>query len=165
VRLVFIILILVGLGACSKRANPVGSANVDYWTCAMHPSVRSQNSGKCPICGMDLMPVMSQTRESSVPAVNSHSSGDHLATGQQEGRKKTSAKGDNIDNSKPKQFFVPIQRQQQFGVTYTEAQRRHLRFRIRSVGALEVDQAQIFECVAHVDGYIDELQSLHPANA
>jgi len=161
-RCSLLVLILVGLGACSKPANPVGSANVDYWTCAMHPSVRSQNSGKCPFCGMDLMPVMSQRRESSVPAVNSHSSGDHLASGQQEGSKKGSAKGDNIDNSNPKRFFVPIQRQQQFGVTYTEARRRHMRLRIRSVGTLEVDQAQIFECVAHVDGYIDGLQVASP---
>jgi len=66
---------------------------------------------------MDLIPVMSQAREPSGSAVTSHPSGDHLATGQQEGSKKTSAKGDNIDNFKPKQFFVPIQRQQQFGVT------------------------------------------------
>src|SRR6202011_3793326 len=102
-----LILILVGLGACSKPANPVGSANVDYWTCAMHPSVRSENSGKCPICGMDLIPVMSQTRESSGSAVTCRPAGDHLATGQQEGSKKTAVKGDNLDNSKAKQFFVP----------------------------------------------------------
>jgi len=28
-----------------------------YWTCAMHPSVRSDKPGKCPICGMELIPV------------------------------------------------------------------------------------------------------------
>ncbi len=92
-----------------------------------------RHSGKCPICGMDLIPVMSQTREPSESAVNRHPSGDHLATGQQEGSKKRSAKADNVDNSKPRQFFVPIESQQQFGVTYTEARRRHMRLRIRSV--------------------------------
>ena len=65
---------------------------------------------------------------------------------------------DHVDNSKPRQFFVPVERQQQFGVTYTEARRRQMRLRIRSFGTLDVDQAQIFECVAHMDGYIDELQ-------
>jgi membrane fusion protein, copper/silver efflux system len=156
-----LILILVGLGACFKPVNPVESANVDYWTCATHPSVRSQNSGKCPICGMDLISVMRQTRESGSP-INGRPSGDSLATDEQAGSKRTSAKGDNIDNSKPRQFFVPTERQQQFGVTYTEARRRHMRLRIRSVGALDVDQAQIFECVAHVDGYIDALQVASP---
>lgn len=28
-----------------------------YWTCGMHPSVRADESGKCPICNMDLVPV------------------------------------------------------------------------------------------------------------
>ena len=28
-----------------------------YWTCGMHPSVRMDKPGKCPICGMDLVPV------------------------------------------------------------------------------------------------------------
>jgi membrane fusion protein, copper/silver efflux system len=27
------------------------------WTCAMHPQIRMQEPGKCPICGMDLIPV------------------------------------------------------------------------------------------------------------
>jgi membrane fusion protein, copper/silver efflux system len=98
----------------------------------------------------------------SKPAIIGRPSGDHLATGQQEGSKETSAEMDNIDNAKPRQFFVPIERQQQFGVTYTEARRRQMRLRIRSGGSLEVDQAQIFECVAHVDGYIDELQVTSP---
>ncbi len=28
-----------------------------YWTCAMHPSVRMEEKGKCPVCGMNLIPV------------------------------------------------------------------------------------------------------------
>lgn len=27
------------------------------WTCSMHPSVRKSEPGKCPICGMDLVPL------------------------------------------------------------------------------------------------------------
>jgi Cu(I)/Ag(I) efflux system membrane fusion protein len=27
------------------------------WTCSMHPSVRQPDPGKCPICGMDLIPL------------------------------------------------------------------------------------------------------------
>ena len=29
------------------------------WTCSMHPQVRSDKPGKCPICGMDLIPLSS----------------------------------------------------------------------------------------------------------
>lgn len=37
-----------------------GEAGVDevaYYTCSMHPSVRSQDPGQCPICNMSLTPV------------------------------------------------------------------------------------------------------------
>lgn len=32
-----------------------------YWTCGMHPSVKAEDPGKCPICNMDLVPVMRET--------------------------------------------------------------------------------------------------------
>ena len=32
--------------------------DVKYWTCTMHPSLKLKESGKCPICSMDLVPVM-----------------------------------------------------------------------------------------------------------
>jgi len=34
------------------------------WTCSMHPQIRSDKPGKCPICGMTLIPV-AETHESS----------------------------------------------------------------------------------------------------
>ena len=30
---------------------------IDYYTCGMHPSVRATEPGKCPLCGMTLVPV------------------------------------------------------------------------------------------------------------
>ncbi|MFA6292913.1 MAG: efflux RND transporter periplasmic adaptor subunit [Victivallales bacterium] len=30
---------------------------VKDWTCSMHPQIRQQKAGNCPICGMDLIPV------------------------------------------------------------------------------------------------------------
>lgn len=31
------------------------------WTCAMHPQIRMDHPGKCPICGMDLIPLVQST--------------------------------------------------------------------------------------------------------
>jgi membrane fusion protein, copper/silver efflux system len=31
------------------------------WTCAMHPQIRMDHPGKCPICGMDLIPLTKST--------------------------------------------------------------------------------------------------------
>jgi membrane fusion protein, copper/silver efflux system len=43
-----------------QLAETSGSETVQMYTCSMHPSVRSPNpNDKCPICGMDLIPVPS----------------------------------------------------------------------------------------------------------
>lgn len=40
------------------------NGNADQvWTCSMHPSVREDGPGRCPICGMDLIPAVSKERE------------------------------------------------------------------------------------------------------
>jgi Cu(I)/Ag(I) efflux system membrane fusion protein len=123
-----LILYAIFLAACGKPAKQISTANVDYWTCTMHPVVHSEAPGKCPICGMDLVPVTHRREELS----------------------------------RSSEFNVPVQRQQQIGVTYAEVRRRHLRLDIRSIGTLEVDQAQIFECVIRVNGYVEELQVASP---
>ncbi len=30
---------------------------IEAWTCSMHPQIRESEAGKCPLCGMDLIPV------------------------------------------------------------------------------------------------------------
>jgi len=30
-----------------------------FWSCSMHPAIREDGPGRCPICGMDLIPIMS----------------------------------------------------------------------------------------------------------
>lgn len=43
---------------------------IAHWTCAMHPSVRQAGPGKCPICGMDLLPVSKRDIETGVLLVD-----------------------------------------------------------------------------------------------
>jgi len=40
-----------------------GENGEEVWTCSMHPSVREDGPGQCPICGMDLIPVSAEARE------------------------------------------------------------------------------------------------------
>src|SRR5437016_6574823 len=59
--LIALITLLFGAAGagCAKKGASGKPSNVDYYTCTMHPSVKSQDpKGKCPICGMDLVPVM-----------------------------------------------------------------------------------------------------------
>jgi len=37
------------------------------WTCAMHPQIRMPEPGKCPICGMDLIPLVQSSSASIDP--------------------------------------------------------------------------------------------------
>jgi len=108
----FLAILTVELGACTKPESQATVANIDFWTCAMHPAVHLRKPGKCPICGMDLIPVEYRKGESSV------------------------------EELKTTEFTVPIERQQQMGVTCSEARIRPVRFDLRSVGTLEADKAQ-----------------------
>jgi RND family efflux transporter MFP subunit len=65
---VLLILAALFLAATGCRKTEAGSkpADVDYYTCTMHPSVKSQDpKAKCPICSMDLVPVMKKAGTSS----------------------------------------------------------------------------------------------------
>lgn len=45
-------------------------SEVAYWSCSMHPSVKSSVPGTCPICSMDLTPVTRHEVESGVIQVD-----------------------------------------------------------------------------------------------
>ncbi len=65
--LLYSLLILAGLllgrlffhapHAETSQTNEVISEKEDVWTCAMHPQIRMNKPGKCPICAMDLIPL------------------------------------------------------------------------------------------------------------
>lgn len=61
---IVVFILLVALGCKGKNKAAGGTAGTTY-TCSMHPQVRSDNPGKCPICGMDLIPVAQNNKASS----------------------------------------------------------------------------------------------------
>ncbi|MEZ4848216.1 MAG: efflux RND transporter periplasmic adaptor subunit [Bacteroidia bacterium] len=51
-------------GGNGKKSNPSSESDHVHttndgtiWTCSMHPQIRQDEPGKCPICGMDLIPL------------------------------------------------------------------------------------------------------------
>lgn len=45
-------------------------SNDEIWTCSMHPQIRKNEPGDCPICGMDLIPIsVNQDYEESPDAI------------------------------------------------------------------------------------------------
>ena len=43
-------------------------AKKEIWTCSMHPQIKLDHPGKCPICGMTLIPVMSKPALPEMPS-------------------------------------------------------------------------------------------------
>jgi len=52
------------------------TAQVQLWTCGMHPNVITEEPGQCPICGMNLTP-MKNTAEAEEQAVAEHALDEH----------------------------------------------------------------------------------------
>jgi len=60
-------------GSTTKPTAPTfdgASDEIAYWTCSMHPSVKSQDPGGCPICKMDLTSVTNEEVQSGVVFVD-----------------------------------------------------------------------------------------------
>lgn len=109
---------------------------IEYWTCTMHPSVRMKEPGTCPICAMDLVPVLK--RSPSALANGSTNSAQQLA-----GDKST--------------FTVDPRRQQLINVQTTEVEVRSLEKVIRTVATLEVDETRIAYVHPKISGWIQKV--------
>jgi membrane fusion protein, copper/silver efflux system len=80
VRLSLILLFGIFLGWIFFHSSPVKVeihdhkaevASAQVWTCAMHPQIRMDKPGKCPICAMDLIPVV-QSGDATVDPSSIH---------------------------------------------------------------------------------------------
>lgn len=59
-----LITILFALAGCnSKNENHAGHDSGTYYTCPMHPSVKSNSPGSCPVCNMSLIKVKKQNNQ------------------------------------------------------------------------------------------------------
>ncbi|MDR1526753.1 MAG: efflux RND transporter periplasmic adaptor subunit [Dysgonamonadaceae bacterium] len=57
--LIGITILVAGLTTGCKNASDKNAANTEaqVWTCSMHPQIRQDHPGKCPICAMNLIPL------------------------------------------------------------------------------------------------------------
>jgi Cu(I)/Ag(I) efflux system membrane fusion protein len=53
-----------------QNVNTAEKKQETIWTCAMHPQIRMHEPGKCPICGMDLIPLNQSNAEIDPAAVH-----------------------------------------------------------------------------------------------
>jgi Cu(I)/Ag(I) efflux system membrane fusion protein len=150
-RLAIAVVMFAITPACSKRGGAGGrDSNIDYWTCTMHPSVREKEPGKCPICSMDLVPVM---KESAIPARSAKNAPQHDHAAMLAGKPSDSS----VTSSPSHEFVVPIERQQQIGVSFATVEMKPLSHSIRAVGRVVPETQRIWRVVSRTAAYVQEL--------
>src|SRR5713226_5767450 len=137
--LIALLALLLSGVSCSKSSGPKKPDNVDYYTCTMHPSVKSQDpNGKCPICSMNLVPVMKKGGTGEKASASSPKpegmkdmpgmKGGEGAKGGGEMKGMSGMPGmkggTEMKGAQTSEFVVPVERQQQIGVRWTKAERK-----------------------------------------
>jgi Cu(I)/Ag(I) efflux system membrane fusion protein len=146
-----VLLLALLVSACSKPGpDHTARSDVDYYTCTMHPWVHSKKPGTCPVCAMDLVPVY-----------KSKSQGDRAG---QTGHPGAILSSSSTLNAQPTShdFDVPIERQQQFGVSYAQVKRQRLVRTVRTVGLVTADKGRQWMYVPRTDGYVQKLYITSP---
>src|SRR5437667_8710930 len=143
----------------------------------MHPSVHSKDPGKCPICSMDLVPVMKKGSETKPsPSRQGERKIKYYKSTMMPGETSAKPAKDSMAMdmvpvyedekpgaaNQPSEFVVPVERQQQIGVRYAKAERKPLRHTIRAVGLIVPDKTRNWQFVSRVDGYVQKLQVTGP---
>ncbi|MEQ9620121.1 MAG: efflux RND transporter periplasmic adaptor subunit [Deltaproteobacteria bacterium] len=138
---------------------------IEYWTCAMHPTVRLKEPGQCPICGMDTTPVLKKDNSQAEPASqtkmeekDSTGNGEDMSgtQGHDHSKMGVPAKKDKGGESKST-FTVSSERQQIIGVKTQPAEIRQMDKTIRTVGIVKLDETKIEHIHIKFSGWIERV--------
>jgi Cu(I)/Ag(I) efflux system membrane fusion protein len=137
---------LLTLTACSRSAQETNAADstVAYYTCTMHPFVRSQDpKGKCPVCGMDLVPVLKSSTTANPDSGAATNAAPAMAP--------SSVDRNGMVNITP-------ERMQEIGVTTEVVAKRNLTRSLHAPARAEIDESSVRDInVKAGTGYITKL--------
>ena len=151
------------------QLRPVLAENgeIEYWTCAMHPAVRMKEPGKCPICGMELIPVTKKPDSDKEPAASqdqkespSGSGDDEMSdmAGMDHSKHGTGVPQAPDENGGGQSVFtVSPERQQMIGVKTEAVEMRPMEKSIRTVGRVTLDETRVERIQTKFSGWIDRL--------
>lgn len=123
----------IGSGPDSKSTAGDMATGAKIWTCSMHPQIRMNRPGRCPICGMELVPI--ETMQKKAEDDSGHIA-EHLTLSEHA--------------------------RQMARVETAEIAERELFKEIRTVGKIELDETQVAHISARVDGRVDEVFASFP---
>lgn len=129
IALAVLILVAVASLIFSGRSDAVIDSG-KIWTCSMHPQIRMDHAGRCPICGMDLVPLAKESEKTAdVPALGN--AGHHLSLSQH-AREMATVETVTVE---PRELFKEL----------------------RTVGKVEFDETTMAYITARIAGRVDEV--------
>ncbi len=108
------------VAGCGKsEREQLAEQGISHYTCPMHPQINESRPGKCPICNMDLVPVMLEGHNHS-----------------KDGEAKDGEKSMEMDSSESDGPLVNVstERQQLIGVSYSTVKKIDASFHIETTG-------------------------------
>jgi membrane fusion protein, copper/silver efflux system len=121
----------------SKKAAP---ASPTIWTCGMHPQVRQDKPGQCPICGMNLVPMR---------AVEQEKPGDGTTAHETVGAPSSVAGHTTV--------MIPGELQQRIGVRIGRVERGPLKMSVNAIGIVQPDETRVARISIKTEGWVDHL--------
>jgi len=120
---------------------------------------------------MDLVPVMKKGSSEATAETSSQMQGVKGGSEEQDGHRHGMEgmpgmpgmkSGGETQGAQTHDFVVPVERQQQIGLTYATVQTTPLRHSIRAVGRVMPEAQRVWSFVARTDGYVQQLFVISP---
>ncbi len=131
------------------------TAQVQLWTCGMHPNVITEEPGQCPICGMNLTPVKNTAEEEQA----ADDQGEDAGTGHGTAHSEMSAASpeETAGSSRDASIVIDPVTIQNIGVQTALVRERPLTRSIRTVGHLDYNEEMFSRINVKYAGWIEKL--------
>lgn len=135
----FVLGMVLFWSGCNQPETPA-PAKPTIWTCSMHPQVRQDHPGQCPICGMNLVPM--RTAEQEKP---------------DEGATPSESTDTSSNMPSHAAVMIPDELQQRIGVRTGRVERGPLRMSVDAMGIVQPDETRVARIAIKTEGWVDHL--------